>query len=184
MTLNWVLLLVLAFTAIAAYIDHRTGHIPNSVVIGLFVLGASFRLAALLEQAPTAAHAVRIFLLDVFVGAVACAVVPLVLYAARALGGGDVKLFMASGAALGPVLGLELILYSFLVAGLYAPCLLLYQGRLRRALVSTGVLVINMFSRPSRRRALGAEQLTEVRFGPLIFVAACVLAYLSWNTPA
>src|SRR5262249_19605921 len=92
-------------TGIGAETGYRTGDIPNWVT--LYPLAAAplahFLWAALTES-PMAGLASAGLSIG---GAVACAIVPLLLYRAGAIGGGDVKLLAAVGALCTPLLGVE-----------------------------------------------------------------------------
>jgi prepilin peptidase CpaA len=102
--------LTLALAALAAAFDWRTGHIPNwltlgSALLGLLVQGLGGGIAGVGGSA---------------LGLVVAAAIPLLLYRAGGVGGGDVKLLAAVGALGGVTKGVELELYAFVIAAAYA----------------------------------------------------------------
>jgi prepilin peptidase CpaA len=181
---NILLLACVLFTGVAAFCDFRTGHIPNRLIVaGLVVaLGLQLGVRVLLARSPESGVFAELgaALLNVGLGVVACSLVPLVLYRLEAIGGGDVKLLMVLGAFLGPMLGLEIELYSFIVVALYAPARLAYEGRLVRMLSNSALILANPFMPKEKRRPLGPELLTSLRFGPAVFVAAGVVCAMRW----
>ena len=182
MTLNWLLATIVVLTAAAAVTDWRTGHIPNRLILIGLLAGVSLQLLLQISRMDDAGDALAAIAMNVFGGALACAVVPLLLYRLNALGGGDVKLLITVGAVTGPFIGLQLLVYSFVVAAIYGPVRLLYEGRLLHAFASAARLLMNAFVPRERRKAVPPEALTSVRFGPLIFLAACLVAFLSWRS--
>lgn len=180
-----VLLGLLAATALASYFDVRTRHIPNRFlgVAGAAGVALHFVVYATLVREPggdwltllgSAAQ-------NIVAGVVACSLVPLLLFRFGAMGGGDVKLLAVVGAFTGPVLGAQIELYAFLLAALYAPLRLAFQGQLLRLLGNSAVLVTNAFLPKARRRPLPAELLSELCFAPAIFASSALVAVLRWS---
>jgi prepilin peptidase CpaA len=177
---------LLLFTLVAAVIDFRTGHIPNRLVGYGAALGVAvhFGVHALLLRQPEqswlelagAASA------NVVMGVLACGTVPLLLYRVGAMGGGDVKLLAAVGAWGGPVLGLQIEMYAFVCAAVYAPARLAYQGQLLRLIGNSAILLTNPFRPKASRKEIPQALLTELRFGPAIFVGAALVALVRWGT--
>ncbi|MNZ65657.1 Type 4 prepilin-like proteins leader peptide-processing enzyme [compost metagenome] len=97
------ILLVIAFLT-----DVKSQIIPNRLTLGFFLVGLLYQ---------TAFHGLD-GLLSAAVGAASGFVPLLLLYAARGIGAGDVKLFGAIGAWSGTWLVLQLLLYAILYAGL------------------------------------------------------------------
>ena len=164
--------------ATAAWFDWRTGHIPNrltllglaAAVLGHFVHGAMIAgLGAGVEQA---AYSVA--------GALGCALVPMFMHRKGAMGGGDVKLFAALGAALHPLAGLEAETYAFVAAMLLAPAKLAWEGTLLRTVANTITLVVNPLRKEAQRKPLPKEMVTWFRLGPAVFLgtAATFLVHL------
>jgi prepilin peptidase CpaA len=156
----------------AAAIDFKTGLIPNWLSLGGIAVGVVGHLvrgsvlvdwrAGLHEGAASVA------------GLLLCSLAPGLLYLRGAMGGGDLKLFAAVGALCHPLVGIEVQMYSLLVAAIVAPARLAYQGQLLRVLGGTLSVVINPFLPASRRRSLPSEALTSFRLGPAIFLGAAL----------
>lgn len=166
-------------TGLAAWFDWRTGEIPNWLSfwplvlapLGHAVLG--FRSAGLAGAGLGALYSLA--------GVIVCGVIPAFLYRSGAIGGGDVKLLGALGAILRPMVGIEAQFYSFIVAALYAPIQMAYEGKLLRTLGNTALLVRNVFVPPAKRREVPREMLSQLRFGPFIFVATVIVVFLHWR---
>ena len=166
-------------SAIAAWTDHRTGRIPNwltlsTAVLGLLIHGAMGGVRSLLVSA-----------LGLMIGAA----VPAILYkvsAGRGIGGGDVKLFAALGALLGPSLSIEVQFGSFVLLAVFALIRLTFRGALWRVLLNSACLLVNPFIPPKCRRKVEPETLTEMRMGPAIacsVISTLVLEHLSRVLP-
>jgi len=107
-------------------------------------------------------------------GALLCACVPLVLfYATRgaAIGGGDVGLFGALGALLGPTAGLQVELASMVLLAVFALLIITWRGHLFSMLKRTLWLSVNWALPKTQRRALDPELMIPMRMGPAICVA-------------
>lgn len=166
-------------TGLAAWFDWRTGEIPNWLTLWPLVLGPlGHGVIGFLRGGWGAAGQGVLF---AFLGIVTCGVIPIFLYRSGAIGGGDVKLLGTLGAILRPMMGLETEMYAFVVAALYAPIRLAYEGKLLRTLGNTAVLVRNVFVPKDRRREVPREMLSELRFGPSVFVATLVVVMLHWR---
>src|SRR4051812_12097721 len=99
--------IALLATLIAAVTDARSARIPNWLTYPLLVLGPILSLFGRAGWLPS----LVLSLLGIF----ACALVPTLLFARNAMGGGDVKLLAALGGLLGPYAGIEVQFYSFCV---------------------------------------------------------------------
>jgi prepilin peptidase CpaA len=165
-----IMLLASLVCLVAAISDLRTGRIPNWLTLGTLVLGTAAQVA--LSHLAYPAISVLLFLATSVLGIVFSALVPFLLWKKHALGGGDLKLLMAVGALLGPMLGLQVQLYAFLIALVIAPAQLAYRGKLLGTLKNASAMVVNPFRKKSRRVELPAAALSELRFGPAIFLAA------------
>ncbi|MBI4264020.1 MAG: prepilin peptidase [Acidobacteria bacterium] len=120
-----------AGTMLAAVIDVRTRRVPNVVTVSLAAAGLSIAAAGLGRVGPGMAVAG---------GAVALALM-LPGYLLGATGAGDVKLFGASGALLGPWLAVEAFVCTAVVGGLIALVIAARRRRLRETLEGTAWLV-------------------------------------------
>jgi prepilin peptidase CpaA len=183
---NILLLACTLFAAAAAYRDWQTGHIPNRLVLAGLLIGLALHLGVRvwLLRAPATGAAAELgaALVSAVLGVATCALVPLLLYRMEAIGGGDVKLLAVLGAFLGPLGGLEVELYSFIVIAVYAPARLAYQGQLLRLLSNSALIFVNPFLPKARRRSIGPELLTSLRFGPAVFAAAAIVTAVRWVT--
>jgi Flp pilus assembly protein protease CpaA len=171
------LLLCVMLTSLAAVSDLRTGLIPNRLVL-------SFALAILCLRALGVALgwvSASTLLHDTLYGALLAACIPLLLYVGGGLGGGDLKLLVVCGAALGPFAVAHLELYAFVFGAAFAFVRLTYRGVLFRTLwYSTRVLLSR---RPLRRPGLSSSQesVEAMRFAPAVWVAALLLLAERWS---
>jgi len=181
--LQWVLSGLALFTLVVGVVDARTGHIPNRLLLGGLVTGVILHVASyfVLRVGQPMGQTLAASLLSVLAGLVLCGVVPLLLFRLNAMGGGDVKLLAVIGASLGPFVGMETELYSFVLLALFAPARLAYQGQLLRSLGNSAALLVNPFLPKLRRREVPRELLTALPFGPAVFVAAILVAFLHWR---
>jgi prepilin peptidase CpaA len=163
------LFILLAMVGSAAVYDLRSGLIPNRVV-------ASGAIAGVLVQLLAVAFGPALLvpsLSQMGLGFLLCSLVPFALWKAGALGGGDLKLFAAIGLCVGPGSGLDIQLWSHVLAILFLPLYFAREGNWRTALANTGRVFRNAFV----RRA--PVSLTSFRFAPAIFAAVvwvCLLA--------
>ena len=78
-------------------------------------------------------------------GAILLFCITLVLYALKAIGAGDVKLFTAIGALTGAVFSMYILVYSILYAGLIALLLLLLRNRFTNMKDRLKTLAVHLF---------------------------------------
>ena len=160
-------------TAIAAVYDLRTGHIPNWLTFGSL-------LSAVVAQAVVGAlhggwAGLGTGIGAAMVGVIVCGAVPAIVFFRGGMGGGDVKLFAALGALCAARDGLLVQSYSFVIALLWAPAALAYQGKLFRTIANTALLATNVFRRPEARRVAPPEVFTWFRLAPAIFLGTVVM---------
>lgn len=176
---------LLLFTALAGFVDFRSGHIPNRLVAVGAAVGLVVHVAVhlLLLRAPqqSTLELLSSAAVNVAIGVLVCAAVPLLLFRVGAMGGGDVKLLAACGVWAGPIIGMHVELYAFVVAAVYAPARLAYQGQLFRLLGNSAVLLKNPFLPRAQRKEVPQALLTELRFGPAVFVATALVALVRWR---
>lgn len=156
-------LVAVACSFVAAITDWRTGRIPNWLTLPVTV-------AALVAQAALRGSWGAT---EGLAGVLLCGGMPWLVFrvsGGHAIGGGDVKLFGALGALLGPTLGLELELESLVLLLGVALVRLAYRGELVVLLRSVLRLVSRRFGKASADAAPVA--LTEMRLGPAIATAA------------
>jgi prepilin peptidase CpaA len=177
---------LMLFTALAGVVDYRTGHIPNRLVAVGASLGLVTHLAVhvLLLRHPdqSLSELLGAASANMAVGVLGCSAVPLLLFRANAMGGGDVKLLASVGVWAGPILGLQVELYAFVLAAVYAPARLAYQGELFRLLGNSAVLIKNPFLPKAQRQEVPQALLTELRFGPAVFVATALVTLVRWRS--
>ena len=178
--MSWFLLAATAVAALAALYDVKKGEIPNWLTLGTLVVAPLAHGARVAEAgAPGALTECG----NSILGALACALVPWVLYRWNAIGGGDVKLFAALGALCQALIGFEALTYSFIAAVLIAPARLAYEGKLLRTLKNALLLLANAFLPKAKRRELDPELMTWFRMGPAIFLGVTLAALMHWREP-
>ena len=168
-----------AIAFVGAVIDFRTGHIPNWLTLGGWA-------GALIAHFAYGAHedGLGFGLTEVgraLFGSLACAAVPLFMYAKGGMGGGDVKLFAAIGALALPLAGLEAQTYTFVAALLIAPARLAYDGTLLRTLKNTLSLLVNPLRKKETRAPVPEELKTWFRLGPSIFLGVLATLLTHWD---
>jgi prepilin peptidase CpaA len=107
-------------------------------------------------------------------------VVPALLYRQSAIGGGDLKLFVALGALFQPVLGVEAQMYGFFAGAILAPAKLAYEGKLLSTLKNALTIGANIFLPKTKQRTVDATALTWFRLGPAILLGVLLTVYLHW----
>ncbi|MCS6799547.1 MAG: prepilin peptidase [Myxococcota bacterium] len=155
--------------AIGAFTDWRWERIPNWLTFGA---GGSALLGHGLAGGTGG-------LLHAGSGLLACGLVPAIMFylplkdGQRPMHGGDVKMFAALGALLGPFVGIECQLYALCFAAIVALVRLAWEGKLLRTLGNVAVLVGNVVRRADRRRP-APEALATVRLGVPIFLGTTI----------
>jgi prepilin peptidase CpaA len=170
-------LAAIVLTLCAAYTDQKTGLIPNRMLtIGLAVI-VMLRLGLALASGKLGTALALLGL-----GALTCGLIPLALYIAGALGGGDVKLMTVCGAALGPVLGLQAELYSFGFGALYALGAAAYSGELLQTLLGSALLLTNPLIPRRLRKPVPEPARRTIRFAPAICAGVLVAVTAGWSS--
>ena len=179
---NLILVTVTVVTAVAGWIDLRTGKIPNQVVIAGFLVGVAMHLWVHAAQShPESFSDWGYPLFNIGLGIIVCGLVPFLLFWTGSMGGGDVKLLAVVGAALGPIVGLQIEFYAFIALTLFAPIKMAYEGRILQLVGNVAVLAANPFRAKENRRAVPRELMTKLRFGPAVFAATALVAVLRWR---
>jgi prepilin peptidase CpaA len=173
------LLAAAVMTAVAAFRDFRTGHIPNPVT--LVPLAAAPFAHAIYAGIHGGGRAALVAFAYSVVGALVCSLVPLFLYRLSAIGGGDVKLLAALGALCMPMLGLEAELYGFVAAALIAPARLAFEGKLFATLGNAGRLALNPLLPKAKRTEIDPAKLTWFKMGPAIFAGTVLAIFANWR---
>jgi prepilin peptidase CpaA len=169
----WTLVLhgcALLVTFVAALWDWRTGRMPNWLTLPPLVLAPLAHLA--LHGVPG--------LLGSLAGILACGIVPLFLFKlkTRAMHGGDVKLFAAIGAMIGPFLGIEAQFYAFMAAAIYSLARLAWHGKLLRTLGNSAYILVNPVLPKKWKREISPELLHRIRLGGSIFAGTLTALFL------
>lgn len=174
-----VFLIAIAIAAIGASLDWRKGEIPNWLTLPTILAAPIFHLIRykLAKETMEAASYEAAYSIG---GAALSAVVPLILFRQSAIGGGDVKLFIALGAVLQPMLGVEAQMYGFFAGALLAPARLAYDGKLIVTIKNSLTILTNMFLPKTKQRTVDATALTWFRLGPAILLGVVLTAYLHW----
>lgn len=154
----------LAVSTIAAVTDLRSSTIPNWLTLP--VLMVSPLIYALANGPSDAMKSVA--------SALACGLVPYVMFRLHAMGGGDVKLLASLGAATGvdPWLGLHIEALSFVFALGLATSTLAVRGQLLRRLRMGAERWLNRLRPETRRTDVNPPAPYTVRMGLPILAAA------------
>ena len=174
-----VFIVAMAVAAVGAIFDWRKGEIPNwltlsALVAAPFIHLVRYRLAKETMEVSLYKGAYALG------GAALCAIVPLLLFRQSAIGGGDTKLFIALGAILQPMLGVEAQMYGFFAGAILAPAKLAYEGKLLSTVKNAFAIGSNFFLPKARQQSIDAAALSWFRLGPAIFLGVALTAYLHW----
>lgn len=164
----WVCILVVV---VAAAADIKTRNIPNLVTLGGVAAGLAIHSAVgAVDSGVTGALRGLGFAL---IGVAACSILPFIAWRRGEMGGGDVKLFAAIGALLGPVIGFDVQTITFLLSlSVLFPWRLARHGALRVAAVNVRIGLANLFKRREARASyVAGPKLPPVILAPTIGVA-------------
>ncbi|PYR43218.1 MAG: hypothetical protein DMF93_03725 [Acidobacteria bacterium] len=148
----------------AAAIDLRTRRVPNALTISLAAAGL----------AVAATGIGRVSLAGSLAGLAIGVALMLPGHLFGATGAGDVKLFGASGALLGPAAIVAAFIYTAIAGGALAIVVALGRGRLRRTLGGTARLVATGAANAAEIEA--ATENNRFPYAPAIAVGAIVAA--------
>jgi prepilin peptidase CpaA len=162
----------LGVTAAGAAVDYRTGHIPNGLTYPALLV-SPFAWAGLeLARGGSAAGAGTAFLASVG-GAFVCGLFPAYQFSRRQLGGGDVKLFAALGAMLGPVMGLHAQFFAMLFAALWVPATWAWRGIFWKTVGEALQCIPRVVARRTAAAAATPSAFaSKIRLGPAILAGA------------
>jgi prepilin peptidase CpaA len=159
---------------VAVVSDIATRRIPNIVTMGGLVTGLAVHGAAGVVD-----HGLVGGLRGVgfaVVGALACGLLPFLGWRKGEMGGGDVKLFAAIGALVGPAVGFNIQALTYaLMLGVLLPYRLVRHGAVRRSIENVGIAVKNLTRRGDAKLAyVDGPKLPPVVLAPTIGVAFVV----------
>jgi prepilin peptidase CpaA len=168
----------LGVTAAAAVADYRTGQIPNALTYPALALAPLAWAGLALARGACAADAGMAFLASAG-GAFVCGLFPSYQFSRRQLGGGDVKLFAALGAMLGPVIGLHAQFFAMSIAAIWVSATWAWRGIFWKTI---GEALASMLRVLARRRdtslAKSSVLSAKIRLGPAILAGAvCAVAF-------
>lgn len=160
------LTVVIAGTGLAAVIDLRTRRIPNALTGALAVIGVGIAAAKLGPVGLGGA------LLGCALGL--AFMLPGHLFGAT--GAGDVKLFAAAGALLGPATTLRAFLYTAIVGGILAVVIAIRRRRLQQTIGATARLVCD--PKASAEAIESPEADNRFAYAPAIALGVVIAALL------
>jgi prepilin peptidase CpaA len=163
----------LALVVVATVTDVVSRKIPNTLTLGGIVVGLGLHAATGFVDggASGALHGFG----RALVGIAVCGIIPVLSFARREMGGGDVKLFAAIGALCGPVLGFDVQACAFLVLMVVVtPWRLLRHGALRVGLRNAVTVASNLFRTKEHKQACVPLKMAPVIMGPSILAGVCL----------
>jgi len=155
------------------------GEIPNSLTFGALAIAPlahfvwGYKIGGVQIGLQTAGFSVA--------GALICALVPLMMWRAGAMGGGDLKLLAAVGAICRPLVGIEAEFWAFAAAAVLIPARLAWEGKLFRVLGNSLAIAVNPLLPKAKRREINREEMTWARFGPAIALGTVLATVLHWE---
>ncbi|HKE87461.1 MAG TPA: A24 family peptidase [Vicinamibacterales bacterium] len=162
-----VLSMVCAATGLAAVIDLRTRRIPNVLTGSLAVVGIGVA-AVKLGPVGIGGAVIGFFLGFAFM---------LPGYIFGATGAGDVKLFAAAGALLGPAATVRAFIYTAIAGGVLALVVAVRRRRLHRTLTGMAGLISNTSGAVAAIESPEADN--RFAYAPAIAIGVAMVA-LSW----
>jgi prepilin peptidase CpaA len=161
----------LLMTLLAAIFDGLCGVIPRWVSLPFLFLGPLLHAFALAgKHGPYGLPGPLWGALLSLLGAVLCASVPYLLFRCGWVGGGDVKVLASLGALIGPHGALPAEFYALVLAALFAPTRLAYQGRLFSTIGASALCLLGPLL-PAHRSRPAPDALWEtLRLSPFVFL--------------
>jgi Flp pilus assembly protein protease CpaA len=178
-----LLLAALALAAVATAFDCRRGLVPNWLTLSLLPLAPLLHAYGTRgTHGPFGLPGPVFGALASLAGAFLCALVPYVMFRASWMGGADVKLLATIGALLTPHYGLEAELFALVLAAVFVPARLAFDGRLLRAAWSAAKVAVRAPIDAARERRLPQlpdEAFDTLRFSPFVLAGTAAAVLLS-----
>jgi prepilin peptidase CpaA len=158
---------------IASFSDLLFRRIPNLVTLGGLLVGALIQAAiGFVVTQNSVAGAFKGFGIALL-GAIACAFIPFIAWKKGEMGGGDVKLFAALGAIMGPMMGFDVVALTFAITLVVLfPYRLIRHGVLKVTLQNAATRVLNTFRKDK------VDLIKAPAFKPVILAPTIGLAFL------
>jgi Flp pilus assembly protein protease CpaA len=178
-----LVLAAFALVAAATVFDCRRGLVPNWLTLSLLPLAPLVHAYGMRgTHGPYGLPGPLFGALTSLAGALLCALVPYAMFRASWMGGADVKLLATVGALLTPHYGLEIELAALVLAAVFVPARLAFDGRLLRAVWSAAKALIRAPIEGARERRLPAlpdGAFDTLRFSPFVLAATAAVVFLS-----
>jgi Flp pilus assembly protein protease CpaA len=169
----------LLMTLLAAIFDWRRGVIPRLISLPFLAVAPFFHALALSgKHGPFGLPGPVWGGLLSLLGAVLCACVPYLLFRFGWVGGGDVKVLASLGALLGPHVALPAEFYALLLAALFTPTRLAYQGRLFTTIGDFALWLLRPLLPRERVREAPDALWESVRLSPFVFLGTATALFL------
>jgi Flp pilus assembly protein protease CpaA len=161
----------LLMTLLAAIFDWRHGSIPRWVSLPFLALAPFVHAVALAgKHGPYGLPGPLWGGLLSLLGAALCGAVPYGLFRCGWVGGGDVKVLASLGALLGPHAALPAEFTALILAALFAPTRLAYQGRLFATMGASVRCLVGPLLPAGRPRQTPDALWETVRLSPFVFL--------------
>jgi prepilin peptidase CpaA len=161
----------IVMTLLAAIFDWRWGVIPRWVSLPFLLLAPFLHALALVgKHGPYGLPGPLWGGFLSLLGAALCSAVPYFLFRCGWAGGGDVKVLAAVGALLGPHAALPAEFFAFILAALFAPMRLAYQGRLLATIGESACCLLGPLLPAGRPRKAPDALWEPVRLSPFVFL--------------
>jgi prepilin peptidase CpaA len=178
-----LVLAALLLAAAATAFDCRRGLIPNWLTLSLLPFAPLLHAYGMRgTHGPYGLPGPVFGALTSLTGALLCAFVPYVMFRAAWMGGADVKLLATIGALLTAHYGLEAELFALVLAGVFVPARLAFDGRLLRAAWSVVRSIVRAPVAAVRERRLPRlpdSAFDTLRFSPFVLAGTTAVVLLS-----
>jgi prepilin peptidase CpaA len=174
------LLVALALATLAAWLDARSGRIPNWLTLPVLVLAPPAHALLARSHSPTFGLPGPLFAAGWSLGAALVAgLVPYLLFKLGLAGGGDAKLLAALGALLLPEAALAAEFSAFAAAAFFVPARLAYRGNLFVTLGESLSFVARGLGRKAPRVGAPPALAERLRLGPFILLGTLLAPFVA-----